>query len=215
VSFSLFVYDPRNAQDIDVVTSPFSDGVTYSLTATLPTKTHGLDGSHSLRGVYSTQEGVDLNDIPQLALPPELRDDLGTKKGYWYAAYSFHQYLWQSSANPKKGWGIFGEAALSDGNPNPFLGHWYIGLGGNSFLPKRLEDQWGIVYFDYRLSKDLRRAARSDLGIDLEPERGLEAYYNLAVTPWFRVTGNIEAINPFLGNKDTAVFTGLRSQVRF
>ncbi len=215
ISFSLFVYDPRNAQDFDVVADPFSEATTWSLTGTLPTRIGGLDGSHSVHGVYSSEEGVDLNDIPQLALPPELRDDVGTKQGYWYLSYSFHQYFWQSSVDPTKGWGVFGKAAISDGNPNPFLGHWYIGLGGNSFLPNRIEDRWGVVYFNYRLSDDLRAAARNDLGFEFEDEQGVEAYYNLAVTPWLRVTGNVEVINPFPGNRDTAVFTGVRSQVRF
>ena len=215
IAFSLFVYDPRNAQDFDVVANPFEEATTWSLTATLPTKFGGLEGSHSVRGVYSSQEGVDLNDIPQLALPPELRDDVGTKEGYWYVSYSFHQYLWTTSADAKKGWGVFGEAAISDGNPNPFLGHWYLGLGGNSFLPGRIDDLWGIVYFDYHFSEDLRRAARRDLNFELEAERGFEAYYNVAVTPWLRVTGNIEVVNPALGNRDTAVFAGLRSKVKF
>jgi porin len=159
VSFSLMIYDPRNAQDFDVIKNPFEDGVTFSLTGTLPTKAGDLDGSHSLRGVYSTQEGVNLKDIPQLVLPPELRDDVGTKQGYWYVSYSFHQNLWQDSKDPKKAWGLFGEAALSDGNPNPVLGHWYLGVGGNSFLAGRDKDLWGVVYFDYRWSRDLRRAA--------------------------------------------------------
>ena len=105
--------------------------------------------------------------------------------------------------------------AISDGNPNPFLGHWYLGLGGNSFVPGRIEDLWGIVYFDYHFSEDLSQAARRDLNFALEPERGLEAYYNYALTPWFRITGNVEIIDPALGNRDTAVFTGLRTKMKF
>jgi len=215
VSFSLFIHDPRNAQDFDVVANPFEDAVTYSLTATLPVRIRGLAGSHSVRGVYSSDEGVDLDDLPQLALPPELQDELGTKQGYWYASYAFHQYLWASRADPKKGWGVFGEAAISDGNPNPLLGHWYFGLGGNSFVPGRIEDLWGIVYFDYRFSEDLSEAASRDLNVALEPERGLESYYNYALTPWFRITGNVEIIDSPLGNRDTAVFTGLRTKMKF
>ena len=213
--FSLMVYDPRNAQDADVLRNPFEDGVTFSLSATVPVTIGGLTGFQGFRAVHSTQEGVDLRDIPQLALPPALRDDVGTKQGYYYASYSFQQFLWQSPDDSTKGWGLFGEFAISEGNPNPFLGHFFAGIGGNSVIPGRSDDRWGVAYFTYRLSDKLRRAARRDLGIELEDEQGVEAYYNLAVTPWFRVTANVEVVNPFPGNRDTATFAGLRTQVRF
>lgn len=218
VSYSLLVYDPRNAQDSDVISNPFDEGVTYSLTATLPTEVDGLDGSHSLRGVYSTLEGTDLENIPALKLPSEIEDyisTIGTKKGYWYLAYTFHQYFSQNSADPRKGWGLFGEVAVSDGNPNPVKGHWYLGIGGNSSLPGRDDDLWGLVYFDYRLSDDLRDAAQNVFSFDLEAEQGVEAYYNVAVTPWLRVTGNVQVIDPSTADNDTAVFVGLRTEVRF
>ena len=160
-----------------------------------------------------------MSDRPQIGIPDPIQEPienaLGTKKGYWYVSYSFHQNFWQDSSDPKKAWGVFGEVALSDGNPNPFLGHWYVGVGGNSVLLGRRDDLWGVAYFDYRFSQDFRGAVDDVLGIQLESERGLEAYYNLAVTPWFRLTGNVEVVDPALGSRDTAVFFGLRSQVRF
>ena len=214
-NFALMVYDPRNAQDDDVLRNPFSEGVTFSVSASIPVTIGGLRGFQNLRGVYSTDEGVDLRDIPQLALPPALRDGVGTRQGYYYASYSFQQFVWQSPDDPNKGFGPFAEFALSEGNPNPFLGHFFFGIGGNSFLNGRIDDRWGIVYFNYRLSDSLRRAARRDLGFQLEDEQGVEAYYNLAVTPWFRVTGNVEVVNPFPGNKETAIFAGLRTQMKF
>ncbi len=54
---------PRNAQDWNVVTSPFQKGETTSLSATFPVKIGGLTGYQGLRGVY-------LADIPRLILPP-------------------------------------------------------------------------------------------------------------------------------------------------
>jgi hypothetical protein len=71
-----------------------------------------------LRGTYSTLEGVDLANIPQLNLPPG-DQIISTKQGYWHLAYSFQQYLWQSMDDPKQGWGLFGRYTMSDGNPNP------------------------------------------------------------------------------------------------
>ena len=213
VIVKLLVYDPRNAQDWRVVTSPFENSETTSLTATFPVTIAGLMGYQSLRGVYSTLKGVDLADIPQLILPPDIRviDD---KQGYWYFAYSFQQYLWQSKEDPKQGWGVFGQYAMSDGNPNPIHQSWYLGVGGSSFIPGRDLDLWGIGCFQYRFSDDLKYSL-AVLGLPLRDESGVEAFYNLAVTPWFRWTANVEYVQPGLGYHADAVFLGMRSQIKF
>ena len=68
--FTLMVYDPRNAQDWDVVENPFEEGTTTSLSITVPTKIGGLSGYYGVRGVYSSLDGLNLANIPQLILPP-------------------------------------------------------------------------------------------------------------------------------------------------
>ncbi|WP_417686351.1 carbohydrate porin [Roseibium sp.] len=214
-TFNLFIYDPRNAQDWDVIRNPFAEGFTTSLSATVPLTVAGRSGFHTFRGVYSTQEGYDLRDIPQLGLPPELQDEPRKKANPWYLSYAFQQYLFHDPDNPGKGWGVFGEVGLSNGNPNPAESHFFIGFGGDSFLPGRSEDRWGIAYFRYKVDSDLSQAARDDLGFDLTTESGIEAYYNLAVTPWFRVTGDIQLIDPFPANKERAIMAGMRTQIRF
>jgi porin len=45
-------------------------------------------------------------------------------------------------------------------------------------------------------------------------ERGLEAYYNLAVTPWLRVSGDIQWLQPF-SSRENAVVAAVRTQIRF
>lgn len=212
--FNLFIYDPRNAQDWDVVKSPFSEGTTTSLSVVVPVKVAGLSGSHGVRAVHSSKTGFDLADLPQLLLPPEIAGVAGTKSGYWYLSYSLQQYLYQNPANPQEGWGMFGHVAISDGNPNPIQSSWYTGIGGTSFLPGRSLDRWGIAYFRYNLSDDLLTGLGM-LGIDLRDEQGLEAYYNIALTPWLRLTGNVEYIKSFRPDRDDIVFLGLRSQVKF
>jgi porin len=212
--FNLLVYDPRNAQDWDVIEHPFSKGTTTSLSITVPVKIAGLTGYQGVRGVYSSKAGLDLADVPGLLLPPEAQSVLGTKQGYWYFSYSFQQYLFQSPTNPKEGWGVFGQAAISDGNPNPIEWSVLAGIGGSSFLPGRALDRWGVAFFHYGLSRDLV-SGLSTLGINIRDEQGVEAYYNFAVTPWFLVTADLQYIEPFRPDRDDAVFMGLRSQVKF
>ena len=216
VSFNVFVYDPRNAQDWDVVTNPFAEGVTVSVSATLSTEIGGLPGFYSVRGVVSSDEGADLSDVPQLLLPPGFQGPVGTATDPWYASFSFQQFLWQSPEDPTKGWGIFGQVGVSDGNPTPVQSSWFLGIGGNSMIPGRIDDRWGIAYFRYDLSDDLLAAlAMPPYNLVLGPEEGIEAYYNFAVTPWFRVTADLQWINAFPGDSEDALFAGIRTQVKF
>lgn len=152
--FTVMVYDPRNAQDREVIEHPFADGVTTSLAVTFPTQFGGLPGYYGIRGVYSTKDGTNFADVPDLILPPESRT-IGTKDGYWYFSGSFQQYLHVDEADPSKGWGIFGQFGISDGNPNPVGWSVIGGIGGNSFISDRTDDTWGFGYFHYDFSDDL------------------------------------------------------------
>ena len=211
------VYDPRNAQDPEVLRRPFSEGVTTSVSATLPLQVAGLSGYYGVRGVYSTQEGVDFNAIPGLLLSSTSQSGgqyALTKKGYWYAAGTVQQFLWQDPANASIGWGLFAEAGISDGNPNPVKWHGFAGLGGNSPISGRQSDLWGIGYFTYSFSPQLTDAL-SILRLDIKPERGVEVFYNYALTSRVRLTGDIQWIDPGRADKTDAVIAAMRLQTKF
>ena len=210
----LWVYDPRNAQGRDVIEHPFGDGVTTSLSVTLPTQIAGLSGFYGVRGVYSTQEGFDFRDLPALALPSDSAAALSTKNKYWFSSVSFQQYLMQNHDNPAEGWGIFGQAGISDGNPNPFKWSVVAGLAGTSPLPSRNLDRWGIGYFYYGLSSELKEGLAA-LGQGVRNEYGIEAFYNHAFTPWFRLTADAQWVRPGTVGFSDAIVLGLRAQTRF
>ena len=117
--FAVFVYDPRNAQAWDVIENPFSDGTVVLGSVTVPVKPFGLTGFQFFKAAFSTQDGLDLADVPELFLPPEAEAIAGRKDGRWFLSYGFQQYLYQNAADPRQGWGIFGQIGASDGNPNP------------------------------------------------------------------------------------------------
>jgi porin len=215
--FTLMVYDPRNAQDWNVVEHPFEEGTTTSLSVTVPTKAVGLTGYYGVRGVYSSLEGLNLDNIPQLILPPAdgaaAEADL-TRDGYWYVSATMQQYLYQDPNNPAVGWGIFAEAAISDGNPNPLQWHFFGGLAGNSPLPGRETDRWGIGYFYYGVSDDLIEGL-GVVGLPIADEQGVEAFYNYFITPWLRLTGDIQWIDTGRDDLTDAVLTAVRLQTRF
>ncbi|MGQ0455566.1 MAG: carbohydrate porin [Hyphomicrobium sp.] len=212
---SLFVFDPRNAQDWDVIENPFSDGTNIMLALTVPVKPFGLQGYQNVRVVTSTQDGINLSDVPELLLPGAAGGIVSRKKDRWYFSYSFQQYLYQSPSNPQQGWGLFGQYATSDGNPNPLDSSWFVGIGGNNTLiAGREQDRWGVAYFRDNLS-DALSDALDPLGIRLDHEAGWEAFYNVAVTPWFRVTADAQFIHPLFSDAEDAVFVGLRNQIKF
>jgi porin len=210
-SYTLMVYDPRNAQDWDVVSDPFSEGVTTSLSVTVPVSPGGLRGYQNFRGVYSTASGTDFEDIPDLLLPPQARD-IDQLDGYWFGSYSFQQYLVQDPNDPRRGWGVFGQIAVSDGNPNPIGWSALIGLGGTGLLASRPDDSFGIAYFYDGFSEDLKDGLGA-VGFDLGDESGVEAFYNIAATPWLNLTADVQAIEPGAGD-ETAWFVGFRAMVK-
>lgn len=208
--YAFYVYDPRNAESWEVFEHPFSEGVTGLASVTVPIEIGGLSGYQGVKLAYSTQDGFDLDNVPGLGLPPESQG-FSPKSNRWYAAYSFQQYLQQNPDNPREGWGVFGEVGISDANPNVIAWHAIAGIGGTSFVPGRSDDRFGIAYFRYGLSDKLRDGLE-DFGIDLQDESGVEAYYNAALTPWFRLSADIQVIDPVSRN-DMAVFVGVRGQL--
>ena len=105
ITFTVMVYDPRNAQNLDVLEHPFHHGTTTSFSATVPLTLFGLTGYHSLRGVVSTASGFDFDQAPQLLLLPASRGVL-TRQGYVYGSYAIQQFLWADPDHPGKGWGF-------------------------------------------------------------------------------------------------------------
>ena len=208
---TLMVYDPRSAQGLDVIEHPFEQGVTTSLSATAPINLFGLTGYHTLRGVYSTAEGFNFDDAPQLLLPPGSQTTL-TKQGYYFGSYALQQFLWQDPDNPGRGWGFFGQISTSDANPNPIGNAVIVGVGGST--PSRPDDRWGLAWCDYLFSRHLINGLAA-LGEGLKDERVLEAYYDAEVIPHVRLGPDVQIVWPGTPGKSTALFAGVRGRLVF
>ncbi len=210
VSYSLTVFDPQDATNRPLFYELFQTGYNVMGTATLKTSLAGLSGFYGIKGIYSTKEGTDLS---QIIPPPGVPLGFVTKKGSWYVGFSMQQYLVQDPTNPARGWGVFGEITKADGNPNTLLWSTYVGVGGSSLIPGRPDDRFGLAYFRYGASGVLKDELAPIF--NLTDESGVEAFYNVAVTPWFRVFGNLQFIRPASGDFPKAVYTGLGSYVKF
>jgi len=213
VSFALAIYDPISATQRTGLENPFSEGVSFRGSATLTAKPFGLQGFYGVRAIYSTTSGVDLRSIPDLLLPANTDTVLPTRSNPYFFGIGVQQYLHQDATDPKRGWGFFGEFGLSDGNPTKQQWMGYFGLGGTNPLPMRAADRWGVAVFRNSLSDYLVQGLAPY--VRLRDEQGLEAFYNVAVTPWLHVSADIQRVRPFLSDAPTVTLCSLRTNVKF
>jgi len=168
--------------------------------------------------LHSNKEKTSINQI--LSLDPGTRL-LATKPNSWMFSCNFDQYLWEPEEG--KGFGIFGRFAVSDGDPN-FVHYFYsLGFGGKSVGAKRPNDTYGIGGYYINTSHPTVTTPAGTKQY-FRDEKGIEVYYNLALTPWahlspdFQVVHGISAQNVVahaeqgapLRNINNAVVLGLR-----
>ena len=140
----------------------------------------------------------------------------------------FRSYLYE----PKKeqGIGIFGRFGTSDGDANPIHNFYSIGVGGKGVIPGRTLDEFGVGYYYIAVSNPQFTGLLAERDF-FRDEYGIEAYYNIAITPWMKLTPDIQVIRPaqkdvlkidsehlLASTKkevDTATVIGLRLQVVF
>lgn len=213
LTVTFLVVDPRNAQNSRVIEHPFERGVSVGGMATIKTKFAGEPSFHTFRAVYSNARGFDLDDAGDVRRQL-LAGQPVTKKGYWFASYGFQQFLAHSEKEKGVGWGGFGLVNVSDGNPNPVKWSVIGGLAGNNLLPGRELDRWGLGYFHYGLSQ-LLIDGLARFAIRRRSESGFEAFYNLALTPWLRLSADVQYVDPWNTTRARACYAALRLQTKF
>jgi porin len=227
--FSLTVYDTNNVTTRSGFDVLFDNGAVIYPTVSLPTNFFGMPGHQSVWGAYSSGRYAILSPeslsilpppglfpTPGLSPPPALLPPPGPPpltfiKGSWWITYLFDQALWVDPTDQTRNWGVFGNVGISDGKPNPI--HWsaIFGFGGSSPIPNRKLDTFGIAYYYLGFSDSFKNLAPPFL----RDERGLELFYNVAVTPWFHVTADLQVITPLLQPVHNSLVLGLRSKIDF
>ena len=106
-----------------------------------------------------------------------------------------------------KGWGVFLMWGVNDEDTNPFQWSLSAGVGGKGLIPGRDNDVFGIGYF----YNELEQGGIVDRTLDIrDGEQGFEVFYEAQLTPWLRLTPDVQVVRPGLGDNDTAVVLGLR-----
>jgi porin len=109
--------------------------------------------------------------------------------------------------------GFYGKLAATRGNPNPVGWSFVGGITGEGMFRNRPYDGFGIGFYTYTWSSDLEQTI--DPLIPLDGEKGLEVYYNFAVTPWFILTADLQWIDPGKANFANETVAGLRAKFSF
>lgn len=207
-NFTFMAYDPDDQTSEYGVSQLFNNGVVLALSGTWSGELDGRATSITLGGKYDTGEGSDLSEV---FLPPDLKG--GTKDGAFSISLDFSHLLYEAPDKEGKGLGIYLKPAIADGNPNVIQSSVVAGFAGHGIVPGRPLDVFGLGYFYYNFSDDLQDVA-SPL-VKFNDEQGIEVFYNLAVTPWFRVSADLQWINPATGANDNALVGALRTQIIF
>lgn len=209
--FSFTVFNAKETIKTAGFNELFQNGVALNPEARVPTRFFGLTGHQLVGAVWSSREFTGLNQDPRVLLP---NVQATKKEGSWSAYWNFDQYLIEDPRRPGRGWGVFARAGLADKETNPI--HWFLsaGIGGNSPIPGRERDTFGIGWYYAKVSDETAPFAKTILGLT-SVGQGAELFYNIGVTPWFHLTPDLQIIKPARANVDTAVVVGFRAKADF
>jgi len=213
ITFSIL--DPNDYSLEPGLDKLFQDGVTFSPAINFPTKYGGRSGKHTLGGAVTTKKYTPFDFIRQLVIPDSPINIIEPKRGSWSLSYTFRQYLVERGK--RDGWGFFGQASFANKDTSPITTFFNAGLGGNGLFKQRRQDEFGVSYAYTGLSSVLKD--NIDLlpfgGRRLRAEHQVEMFYNLHLTPWLRLTGDLQVIRPTRPIADTAIIPGARLEIIF
>ncbi len=211
--FQFLVRNPTDTTTTSGFEELFAEGVTLAAEARLHTQFFDKSGHQLFGGVWTSRTFNSLGQDPRILFPP-LGIPIEQKSGSWTLYYNFDQYLVVDPCDPNQGWGLFGRAALSDGNPNAL--HWFLsaGVGGTSPIAGREQDSLGVGWYYIGLSDKLGPIAETLLAP--RDETGVELYYKAVVTRYFELTADLQVVEPAIRRgATTAVVAGLRANIEF
>ena len=219
--FSFMVLDTHDSPTTSGFQNFFKNGASMLSQLSIPVDWAGRPGHQVIGGSYSTGAYNSLQ--PTIYFDPNTGAvvSFGQTSGSWSICYSADQALYVDPTNSKRSWGLFTNVGLADNGPSPIRWAANIGIGGSSPLMARPLDTFGIGYSYVGYSSPVRELAPKLLPIG--SDQAVELFYNIAVTPWFRVTPDLQIVMPArertlppgARNIDTAVVFGLRAKIDF
>jgi porin len=216
-SFSGFVLDPQDRTRVGFRPNElFSQGVIVGGEVKVKTNNFCLPGDIHVGGMW---KHVELTDLKFAEPPPGVYPE-PTVPGFptlndSYTIYTgFDQYVQVFDEKAKKGWGLFGRASISDGNPTPIRYFLSAGIGGYSPIGYCRGDTFGVGLYYVGASTEFGPLPQAVFGP--RDGMGVEAFYNFKLTPWAELTPDVQIIRPEAGTiANTAYIGGVRLKMNF
>jgi len=212
---SFGVLDPNDVSTTPGLDHLFGDGVTLAPVINLPSKWFGKTGKHSFSYTVTTKKYTPFDAIKQVVIPgPPLRP-IQPKRGSFSLSYVGRQYVVERGKDD--GWGVFVQLSIADKDTSPVTQFFDVGLGGNGIFHGRQQDDFGLAYSYTGLSQVLKDNLNLATVGNVRPhaEHQFEGFYNFHLTPWLRLTGDLQVIRPVVRRAGTAVIPGARLEVIF
>ncbi|MFN7732726.1 MAG: carbohydrate porin [Pirellula sp.] len=212
----LYVYDPKNrTQDFFEFGDLFADGVIVGTELKLRTEFFQRKGEQHVGGIWKHTDLVDLRF--QTYVPGDFSGGLSslkTKPDSYTLYYGFDQYLVERADKPGHGWGLFGRASISDGNPTPLNYFLSLGVGGFSPLRPDHRDRFGLGWYYVGASDEFGPIPQALLAPN--DGTGIEAFYNFQITKCVHISPDVQWIKPGAqAIADNAFVYGLRLNASF
>jgi porin len=213
--FTFAVMDTNDHSTTTGIPDLFKDGVTFSPGINFSKKYFGKSAKHSFGGAITTKAYTPFDAIRQILIPGPPINPIQPHRGSWSVNYVFRQYIVERGK--KDGWGFFSQVSFADKGTSPITTFFNAGLGGNGLFKRRRGDEFGISYAYTDLSKVLKDNIDlfTQAGRRPRPEHQVEMFYNLHITPWLRLTGDLQIIRPTRPIANTTIIPGARLEMIF
>jgi carbohydrate-selective porin OprB len=158
-----------------------------------------------------------------------------TKSDNWIVELSGEQYFWEpeGASVPKAeggrkedfhvptkdfvqdqpGIGIFYRVSHTPEDRSAYNIYLSGGIGGRGVIPGRPHDRFGVGAYWLKQSDDFK--SQPGISAVLGNEVGVEAFYNVAITPWLQLSADVQWIIPGKTSSDNAWVLGTRLNTRF
>lgn len=208
-AFTLAVLNTKDTATTVGISDLFANGAVIFSELRLPLTIRGRRGHQAIGGSWSSATFTSLAQAGRINFPDI---PIATTDGSWALYWSGDQYLWQDPCDDKRGWGLFGEAGISDGNPNPIQWSLTFGVGGNSPLLGREDDRFGVGWYHVGISDEFGLGQLTD---PIDDGQGVELFYDIAISEAFRLALDMQLVDPTFTRADTAVVPGIRGRIEF
>lgn len=202
------LYDPSDHTDDYSLSGLFRNGGNVSLSLAWRDRVFGRMSNATLTGAYSSKQSADLSEV---LLAEDMRGS--ARSGAFNISLQLGHVLVENGLGNGQGLGLYAKGSVADGNPNPVEASFSGGISGHGMLASRPHDSFGAGYFVYNFSSDLRSALKPLQ--HFQSESGIEVFYSFAVSPWLRLSLDVQAVNPSSTRNDDLLLTAVRANWAF